>query len=48
MENLIKHFKEYSEGIKPGKGFTYNAVEAPKRGIRCCLNFRRYLPPLSM
>jgi len=30
MENLIKHFKEYSEGIKPGKGFTYNAVEAPK------------------
>jgi NADH-quinone oxidoreductase subunit D len=30
MENLIRHFKEYSEGIKPPKGFTYNAVEAPK------------------
>lgn len=30
MENLIKHFKKYSEGITIGKGFTYNAVEAPK------------------
>ena len=30
MENLIKHFKKYSEGITVGKGFTYNAVEAPK------------------
>ena len=30
MENLISHFKKYSEGIKIPKGFTYNAVEAPK------------------
>ena len=30
MENLIKHFKKYSEGVTIGKGFTYNAVEAPK------------------
>ena len=30
MENLIKHFKKYSEGITTPKGFTYNAVEAPK------------------
>ncbi len=30
MENLIQHFKKYSEGIKVPKGFTYNAVEAPK------------------
>ena len=30
MENLISHFKKYSEGIKVNKGFTYNAVEAPK------------------
>jgi len=30
MENLIKHFKKYSEGITVPKGFTYNAVEAPK------------------
>jgi len=30
MENLINHFKSYSEGIKIPKGFTYNAVEAPK------------------
>lgn len=30
MENLINHFKNYSEGIKITKGFTYNAVEAPK------------------
>ena len=31
MENLISHFKKYSEGVKVPKGFTYNAVEAPKR-----------------
>jgi len=30
MENLISHFKKYSEGVKIPKGFTYNAVEAPK------------------
>ena len=30
MEALIKHFKEYSEGITVPRGFTYNAVEAPK------------------
>jgi NADH-quinone oxidoreductase subunit D len=30
MENLIKHFKKYSEGITVNKGFSYNAVEAPK------------------
>ena len=30
MEGLIQHFKHYSEGIKVPKGFTYNAVEAPK------------------
>jgi NADH:ubiquinone oxidoreductase subunit D len=30
MENLIQHFKKYSEGVKVPKGFTYNAVEAPK------------------
>jgi NADH:ubiquinone oxidoreductase subunit D len=30
MENLIKHFKKYSEGMVIQKGFTYNAVEAPK------------------
>ena len=30
MENLISHFKKYSEGMKVPKGFTYNAVEAPK------------------
>ena len=30
MEKLIKHFKKYSEGITVNKGFTYNAVEAPK------------------
>jgi len=30
MEGLIKHFKQYSEGIKVPKGFTYNSVEAPK------------------
>jgi NADH:ubiquinone oxidoreductase subunit D len=30
MESLINHFKLYSEGIQVPKGFTYNAVEAPK------------------
>ena len=30
MESLINHFKFYSEGIKVPRGFTYNAVEAPK------------------
>lgn len=30
MESLIKHFKEYSEGLILGRGFAYNAVEAPK------------------
>lgn len=30
METLIKHFKKYSEGLVVNKGFTYNAVEAPK------------------
>lgn len=30
MENLIKHFKKYSEGVIVPKGFAYNAVEAPK------------------
>lgn len=30
MESLITHFKFYSEGIKVPRGFTYNAVEAPK------------------
>ena len=30
MENLIEHFKYYSEGIKVTKGFTYSAVESPK------------------
>jgi NADH:ubiquinone oxidoreductase subunit D len=30
MENLINHFKHYSEGIKVPKGFIYKAVEAPK------------------
>lgn len=30
MEKLIRHFKKYSEGITVNKGFTYNAVEAPK------------------
>jgi len=30
METLINHFKTYSEGIRIPKGFTYNAVEAPK------------------
>lgn len=30
MESLINHFKVYSEGLTVPKGFTYNAVEAPK------------------
>ena len=30
MEELIAHFKYYSEGTLVPKGFTYNAVEAPK------------------
>jgi len=30
MESLIKHFKKYSEGVVVGKGFAYNAIEAPK------------------
>lgn len=30
MENLINHFKIYSEGIRVPKGFIYRAVEAPK------------------
>ena len=30
MENLITHFKYYSEGIKVPKGITYQSIEAPK------------------
>lgn len=30
MENLISHFKKYSEGIKAPRGFAYSAIEAPK------------------
>ena len=30
MENLINHFKHYSEGIRVPRGFAYKAVEAPK------------------
>jgi NADH-quinone oxidoreductase subunit D len=30
MENLITHFKKYSEGVTVPSGFSYNAVEAPK------------------
>ncbi len=30
MEALINHFKHYSEGIRPPRGFEYKAVEAPK------------------
>jgi len=30
MEALIRHFKDYSEGVSVPRGFTYNAVEAPK------------------
>jgi NADH:ubiquinone oxidoreductase subunit D len=30
MEDLISHFKLYSEGIQVPKGFIYKAIEAPK------------------
>jgi len=30
MENLILHFKNYSEGVKVPRGFTFNSIEAPK------------------
>jgi NADH:ubiquinone oxidoreductase subunit D len=30
MENLIDHFKYYSEGLKLPNGFVYQAIEAPK------------------
>jgi NADH:ubiquinone oxidoreductase subunit D len=30
MEGLIQHFKKYSGGMSVPKGFTYDAVEAPK------------------
>src|SRR3989442_1463135 len=30
MEALINHFKNYSEGMRVPRGFTYQAVEAPK------------------
>jgi NADH:ubiquinone oxidoreductase subunit D len=30
MEELIHHFKAFSEGVKVPRGFTYRAVEAPK------------------
>jgi len=30
MEELIFHFKEYSEGVKVPKGIIYGVVEAPK------------------
>jgi NADH-quinone oxidoreductase subunit D len=30
METLINHFKNYSEGLRVPRGFTYNAIEAPK------------------
>jgi len=30
MESLINHFKYYSEGLIPPKGFVYKAIEAPK------------------
>lgn len=30
MENLIHHFKYYSEGFKLPEGWSYSAVEAPK------------------
>lgn len=30
MEHLISHFKDYSEGMRVPRGFTYQAVEAPK------------------
>mmetsp|Transcript_14677 Transcript_14677/g.27204 ORF Transcript_14677/g.27204 Transcript_14677/m.27204 type:complete len:90 (+) Transcript_14677:953-1222(+) len=30
MEDLIKHFKYYSEGVKVPKGSIFKSVEAPK------------------
>lgn len=30
MENLIQHFKKYSEGMTVNRGFSYCAIEAPK------------------
>jgi len=30
MEDLIKHFKYWSEGFKVNSGWTYKAVESPK------------------
>ena len=30
MESLINHFKNYSEGLRVPRGFSYKAVEAPK------------------
>lgn len=30
MEDLIKHFKYYSEGLKVPAGSTYKSIEAPK------------------
>ena len=30
MEALIAHFKHYSDGVSPSRGFAYRAVEAPK------------------
>lgn len=48
MEHLILHFKEYSEGIKVPRGFTYQAVEAPEGRIWCLFNFRWLLYPISV
>lgn len=30
MEHLISHFKDYSDGLQVPRGFSYQAVEAPK------------------
>ena len=30
MESLIAHFKQYTEGLTVGPGFSYQAIEAPK------------------
>jgi NADH-quinone oxidoreductase subunit D len=30
MENLINHFKYWSEGVKIKSGLTYQAIESPK------------------
>jgi len=30
MEEVIKHFKKYSEGYKVPRGYCYRAIEAPK------------------